>query len=51
MSMIYEISEHIKSGREFAAWLGLVSRQTGTSERLKLLDISKRGDTYTCARY
>lgn len=35
-----------KSGREFAAWLGLVPRQTGTGGRVKLLGISKRGDTY-----
>ena len=37
-----------KSGREFAAWLGLVPRQTGTGGRVKLLGISKRGDTYLC---
>jgi len=35
-----------KSGREFAAWLGLVPRQTGTGGRIRLLGISKRGDTY-----
>ena len=35
-----------KSGREFAAWLGLVPRQTGTGGRVQLLGISKRGDTY-----
>jgi transposase len=35
-----------KSGREFAAWLGLVSKQTGTGGKTKLLGISKRGDTY-----
>lgn len=35
-----------KSGREFAAWLGLVPRQTGTGGRVRLLSISKRGDTY-----
>ena len=35
-----------KSGREFAAWLGLVPRQTGTGGRIQLLGISKRGDTY-----
>ncbi|WP_049622254.1 IS110 family transposase [Frateuria defendens] len=34
------------SGREFAAWLGLVPRQVGTGGRVKLLGISKRGDTY-----
>jgi transposase len=35
-----------KSGREFAAWLGLVPRQHGTGGRVQLLSISKRGDTY-----
>ena len=35
-----------KSGREFAAWLGLVPRQTGTGGRVHLHGISKRGDTY-----
>jgi transposase len=35
-----------KSGREFAAWIGLVPRQTGTGGRIRLLGISKRGDTY-----
>jgi transposase len=35
-----------KSGREFAAWLGLVPRQTGTGGRVRLHGISKRGDKY-----
>ena len=35
-----------KSGREFAAWLRLVPAQTGTGGRVRLLGISKRGDTY-----
>jgi transposase len=35
-----------KSGREFAAWLGLVPRQRGTGGRIQMLGISKRGDTY-----
>jgi transposase len=35
-----------RSGREFAAWLGLVPRQSGTGGRVRLLGISKRGDTY-----
>lgn len=35
-----------KSGREFAAWLGLVPGQTGTGGRIRLLGISKRGDSY-----
>lgn len=35
-----------KSGREFAAWLGLVPKQTGTGGKVQLLGISRRGDTY-----
>ncbi|MEN5182182.1 IS110 family transposase [Comamonas testosteroni] len=35
-----------KSGREFCAWLGLVPRQHGTGGKVKLLGISKRGDSY-----
>ncbi|MGV8003066.1 IS110 family transposase [Photorhabdus temperata subsp. temperata] len=35
-----------RSGREFSAYLGLVPKQTGTGGRIKLLGISKRGDTY-----
>jgi transposase len=35
-----------KSAREFCAWLGLVPKQSGTGGKLKLLGISKRGDTY-----
>lgn len=35
-----------KSGRQFAAFLGLVPRQSGTGGRVKLLGISKRGDVY-----
>lgn len=35
-----------KSGREFAAWIGLVPKQTGTGGKTRLLGISKRGDTY-----
>jgi transposase len=34
------------SGREFAACLGIVPRQSGTGGRVKLLGISKRGDVY-----
>jgi transposase len=34
------------SGREFAAWLGLVPRQTGTGGRIRQMGLSKRGDTY-----
>ncbi len=35
-----------RSGREFAAWLGLVPAQVGSGGQTKLLGISKRGDTY-----
>lgn len=35
-----------RSGREFAAWVGLVPRQTGTGGKTRLHGISKRGDTY-----
>lgn len=35
-----------KSGREMAAWLGLVPRQHSTGGRAVLLGISKRGDPY-----
>ncbi|WP_157657844.1 transposase, partial [Burkholderia ubonensis] len=35
-----------RSGREFAAWLGLVPKQVGTGGKTVLLGISKRGDTY-----
>ena len=35
-----------KSGREFAAYIGLVPKQTGTGGKTRLLGISKRGDTY-----
>ena len=34
------------SGREMAAWLGLVPRQSSTGGRPRLLGISKRGDRY-----
>jgi transposase len=35
-----------RSGRQFAAWLGLTPRQTGTGGRIRQLGISKRGDPY-----
>jgi transposase len=35
-----------KSGREFAAFVGLVPGQSGTGGKVRLLGISKRGDTY-----
>ncbi|MES9856286.1 MAG: IS110 family transposase [Sedimenticola sp.] len=35
-----------KSGRELAAWLGLVPRQHSTGGKTTLMGISKRGDSY-----
>jgi transposase len=35
-----------KSGRQFAAWLGLTPRQVGTGGKTQQLGISKRGDAY-----
>src|SRR5512132_2984219 len=35
-----------RSGREFAAWLGLVPKQSGTGGKTWLGRISKRGDGY-----
>jgi len=35
-----------RSGREFAAYIGLVPGQTGSGGKTKLLGISKRGDIY-----
>ena len=39
-------AKQFKHGRELAAWLGLVPKQTGSGGRVKLHGISKRGDTY-----
>ncbi|EIK2522026.1 IS110 family transposase, partial [Salmonella enterica] len=33
-----------RSGREFAAYIGLAPKQTGTGGKVRLLGISKRGD-------
>ena len=35
-----------RSGREFAAWVGLVPKQTGSGGKVNLHGISKLGDTY-----
>lgn len=35
-----------KDARQFAAWIGLVPRQTGTGGRVRQHGISKRGDAY-----
>jgi transposase len=40
------LAKAFKLGREFAAWLGLVPGQVGTGGKVRLLGISKRGDTY-----
>lgn len=39
-------ADAFKSGREFAAWLGLVPAHTGTGGKIRMLGISKRGDAY-----
>jgi transposase len=39
-------ARNFNSGRQFAAWLGLVPRQHSTGGKSKLLGISKRGDCY-----
>jgi transposase len=39
-------AKSFRSGREFAAFIGIVPRQSGTGGRVKLLGISKRGDPY-----
>jgi transposase len=38
--------EGFESGRDFAAWLGLVPRQATTGGKPRLLGISKRGNAY-----
>ena len=35
-----------RSGRHFAAWIGLVPRQNGTDGKVHLGPISKKGDPY-----
>ncbi len=35
-----------RSGREFAAWLGLVPRQNSTGARRASVELAKRGDSY-----
>lgn len=39
-------AKSFRSGREFAAWIGLVPRQSGSGGKTRLHGISKRGDTY-----
>jgi len=37
---------HFKSGRQFAAWLGLVPRKNSTGGKERLGHVSKMGDRY-----
>ena len=39
-----------RPGRECAAWIGLVPGQTGRGGKVRLLGMSKRGDTYLRTR-
>ncbi len=39
-------AQHFKSGRQLAAWLGLVPKQHSSGGKPNLLGISKRGDSY-----
>ena len=39
-------AQAFRSGRQVAAWLGMVPRQHGTGGKQQLLGISKRGDVY-----
>ena len=39
-------ARNFESGRQLAAWLGLVPRQSSSGGKQTLLGISKRGDTY-----
>lgn len=45
VSTIVEASA-FKSGRAFVAYIGLVSKQSGSGGKVRLLGISKHGDTY-----
>jgi transposase len=38
--------KQFKLGRDLAAWLGLTPRQQSSGGKDRLLEISKRGDTY-----
>jgi len=39
-------AKNFENGRQLAAWLGLVPRQSSSGGKTTLLGISKRGDTY-----
>ncbi|TDT73390.1 transposase IS116/IS110/IS902 family protein [Allofrancisella inopinata] len=38
--------KNFRNGRHFAAFLGLIPRQSSSGQKTKLLGISKRGNTY-----
>lgn len=44
--LFLEFGETVRKGRAFAAYIGLVPKQTGTGGKVRLLGISKRGDAY-----
>lgn len=39
-------AKEFRSGREFAVWLGVVPRHSGTGGHVRILNISKRGNSY-----
>lgn len=41
-----DIKNHFRSAREFAVWLGLTPRQSGSGDRSMMHGITKRGDRY-----
>ena len=45
--MLYEvITEAFKSGRDFAAWIGLIPKQNSSGGKQRLGSMSKKGDRY-----
>jgi transposase len=46
LSIIGTDVRNFKNGRQFAAYLGLVPRQSSSGGKINILGISKRGDTY-----
>ena len=46
IELLAEQDDAFKQGRDFAAWLGLVPRQTSTGGHTKLGRLSKRGNKY-----
>jgi transposase len=39
-------AKEFSSGREFTAWLGVVPRHTGTGDHVRILGMSKQGNSY-----